>query len=170
MRTGTLLTAEHRLHLCSLLALHSLHLQEGDFKMQTFCNLQINSRQGPPCCGLSHIFPPRLSVCFHPARPLSVPQVPPAPPCSHLQTTSHAARTLSFFILSFLGHFSGFSISVTSRNCLCKVRSHGTLILPYLSTHDIFLEFFVVFSDFLSRQTLPCEGEAHTGLVHLDLQ
>lgn len=94
VRTGTLLTAEHRLHLCSLLALHSLHLQEGDFKMQTFCNLQINSRQGPPCCGLSHIFPPHLSVCFHPARPLSVPQVPPTPPCSHLQTTLHAARTL----------------------------------------------------------------------------
>lgn len=169
MRTGTLLTAEHRLHLCSLLALHSLHLQEGDFKMQTFCNLQINSRQGPPCCGLSHIFPPHLSVCFHPARPLSVPQMPPIPPCSHLQTTLHAARTLLLHPL-LLGAFFRFRISVTSRNCLCKVRSHGTVILPYLSTHDILLESFVAFSDFLTRQTLPCEGEAHTGLFHLDLQ
>lgn len=104
-----------------------------------------------------HILPPPAPL-----------QVLPAHPCSALRVTSRAgpsARALAFLILSFLGHFSGFSISVRSRNCLLYA-----LIFPSLSIHDILLAFSVLDSDCLTRQTVPCEGEARISPVHLDPQ
>lgn len=147
---------------------------KGILTVQMPCHPQDKSQTEPPHLDVS------LAITFLPSSSY-ISTLPDfcssAVPCSPMlsspddltrQSLCQGASLLYPLLLKVF--FSGSSTCVTSRRCLHRIRSHGILILPSLSIHSVLLEFFVLFSYFLTRHTSPCEGAAHISVIHLDPQ